>query len=596
MNFYPERDRRGFDGPLIPQPNENPMMRGCYRPSQMAKVIISTTCVLLPCRPGLADQHATGSDKSTGTRPNIVLIMADDLGYSDVGCYGSEIPTPHIDSLARDGIRFSQFYDCAVCVPTRASLLTGLYPHQAGRALAGEPGWTDAGIAVAGDDLPPHEGHYRPEAYGRSEPGVPGGLRLQCVTLADLLGKAGYRTLMSGKWHCGEATEYWPVNRGFDRYFGLLEGAANYFNPAKDYLRPRTLMMDREVYRIPDKSFYMTDAISDYAVRFLDEYARDERPFFLYVPYTAPHAPLQARPEDIRKFKGRFSDGWDVLRRKRYQRLMDEGIISRTCALSPRDDAVNGWRLAGLLHQTDKLERRMEVYAAQVASMDAGIGKVLARLKALDVEDNTVVIFLSDNGAYGGELDSDLGDLDSTLPPGGENSYESYGRGWANLGSTPFRLYKTWLHEGGIAAPLIVRWPAGVKSKNAVRRDVTHVMDILPTMLDLAGGRYPDQWNGKETTPLEGRSLAPVLTGKAKLAPRTLYWENFGHRAVRSGDWKLVAKHRRWELYNLKTDRSEMRDVAGTFPDKVRELAGQYDHWAKRVGAGVPPRVASDTE
>lgn len=533
------------------------------------------------------------SVRADAPRPNVVLIVADDLGFSDIGCYGGEIPTPHIDSLARDGIRFSQFYDCAVCVPTRASLLTGLYPHQTGRALAGEPGWLDAGITTTSDGLPPHEGHYRAEAYGRSEPGVPGGLSLDCPTLADILSQAGYRTLMSGKWHCGEAVNYWPVNRGFDRYFGLLEGAANYFNPRKDYLRPRTVMLDRNVYDVPTESFYMTDAISEYAVRFLDKYAGDERPFFLYLPYTAPHAPLQAWPEDIAKFKGHFAEGWDVLRRRRYQRLIDEGIISDACALSPRDDAVNAWRLAGLLHQTEKLERRMEVYAAQVASMDAGIGRVLERLNRHGAEKNTIVIFLSDNGAYGGELDSDLGELDSTLPPGGENSYESYGRGWANLGSTPFRLYKTWLHEGGIAAPLVIRWPDRVKSTNDIQHTVSHVMDLFPTLLELAGGRYPSEWNGRATPPLEGRSLVPLLASDEAAQPRTLFWENFGHRAVRQGDWKLVAKHRHWELYDMKSDRSEMYDLAGSHPDKVRELAVEYDQWARRVGAGVPPAPTS---
>jgi arylsulfatase A-like enzyme len=231
----------------------------------------------------------------------------------------------------------------------------------------------------------------------------------------------------------------------------------------------------------------------------------------------------------------------------------------------------------------------MEVYAAQVASMDAGIGRVLERLKAHGVRDNTLVIFLSDNGAYGGELDSDLGELDSTLPPGGENSYESYGRGWANLGSTPFRLYKTWLQEGGIAAPLIMSWPERIRSKNAVRHSVAHVMDLVPTLLELAGGQYPEEWNQNATSPLEGHSLVPDMTGEVDTEPRTLFWENFGHRAVRSGDWKLVAKHRRWELYDLKSDRSEMRDLAGAFPDRVRELAQQYDQWASHVGAGVPP-------
>jgi arylsulfatase A-like enzyme len=438
--------------------------------------------------------------RAEAPRPNIVLIVADDLGFSDVGCYGSEIPTPYIDSLARKGIRFSQFYDCAVCVPTRASLLTRLYPHQAGRALAAEAGWMEAGISKTPDDLPSHAGHYRPQSYGRSAPGESGGLNLNCVTLADVLNKAGYRTLMSGKWHCGETTAYWPVNRGFDRYFGLLEGASNYFNLKKDYLKPRTVMLDRNVYKTPAKSFYMTDAISNHAVQFLDQYGSDKRPFFLYVPYTAPHAPLHAWPKDIAKFKGAFTAGWDVLRRKRYQRMIDEGILDKSCALSPRDDSVNGWRLSQLLHQTDKLERKMEVYAAQVASMDAGIGRVLGKLDELQVADETVVIFMSDNGAYGGELDSDLGELDSTLPPGGENSYESYGRGWANLGSTPFRLYKTWLHEGGIATPFVVRWPRGISAKNEVRHDVAHVMDILPTMIELAGAEYPTKWNGRKTS------------------------------------------------------------------------------------------------
>lgn len=347
-------------------------------------------------------------------------------------------------------------------------------------------------------------------------------------------------------------------------------------------------MLDRDVYKVPDKSFYMTDAISDYAVRFLDEYGDDERPLFLYVPYTAPHAPLHAWPEDIAKFKGRFAEGWDVLRQRRYQRLIDEGIIDESCALSPRDDAVNGWRLCQLLDQSDKLERKMEVYAAQVASMDAGIGRVLAKLNELKVADDTVVIFLSDNGAYGGELDSDLGELDSTLPPGGENSYESYGRGWANLGSTPFRLYKTWLHEGGIATPFVVRWPNGISTTNVVRHDVAHVMDILPTLIELARAKYPTNWNGRKTPALEGRSLVSTWRGESKAGDRTLFWENFGHRAVRHGKWKLVAKHRTWELYDLEADRSEIHDLAGQFPDKVREMAKLYGGWAQEVGAGVP--------
>jgi len=523
-------------------------------------------------------------------KPNIVLIVADDLGYSDIGCFGSEIPTPHIDGLAREGLRFSQFYDCAVCVPTRASLLTGLYPHQAGRGLAAEPGWISAGIDPRKDDLPPHEGHYHPESYGRSEPGVPGGLKANCVTLAEVLRGAGYATLMSGKWHCGEGVENWPVNRGFDRYFGLLEGASNYFDPSKDYIKPRTLMLDDQVYDVPEEGFYMTDAITDYAVKFLDEHGTSRKPFFLYLAYTAPHAPLHAWPEDIRTFQGAFAKGWDTLREERYRRLIDEGIIRERWALSPRDDAVNSWRVCKILHQTESLELKMEVYAAQVDSMDRGIGRVLDKLNELGVVEDTMVIFMSDNGAYGGHLDSDLGELDSSLPPGGENSYESYGRGWANLGNMPFRLYKTWLHEGGIATPLVVRWPKGIERKGKVVHDVAHVMDIMPTMIELAGANYPQTRSGNRVPPVEGRSLVPVFNGRNREEHEFLCWENFGHRAIRKGKWKLVSKHRVWELYDMEADRSEMRDLAGALPGKVEELARIYDAWARRVGAGVPPK------
>ncbi|MEX2578113.1 MAG: arylsulfatase [Verrucomicrobiales bacterium] len=530
---------------------------------------------------------ATGKDRDE--RPNIVVVLADDLGFSDIGCFGSEIPTPNIDRLAEDGLRFSQFYTCEVCVPARASLLTGCYPHRVGRALSAEPGWTAAGIDKTKNELPPAEGHFDPGSYGRTEPGEPGGLSADRATLAEVLRDAGYATLMSGKWHCGEGEENWPVNRGFERFFGLLEGAANYFDPSKDYLKARTLMLDANVYEVPEEGFYMTDAITEYGVRFLEEQREDDRPFFLYLSYTAPHAPLHAWPEDIRKFEGAFAEGWDVLRRKRYERLVEAGILNEHCGLSPRDDAVNSWRLSQILHQTEKQQRKMEVYAAQIHSMDRGIGKVLDKLRELGVEENTLVMFLSDNGAYGGELDSDLGDLDSSLPPGGENSYESYGRNWANLSSAPFRLYKTWNHEGGIATPVVARWPRAIKDGGTVIHDLAHVIDIMPTMLELAGADYPRTGNGRDAPPMDGKSLAPLLEGGDREGHEYLCWESFGRRAIRKGKWKLVAKDRVWKLYDMHADRAEMHDLAGAFPDKTRDLARTYDDWAKRVGAGVPP-------
>jgi len=534
---------------------------------------------------------ALGQNAESSSRPNIILIMADDLGYSDIGCYGSEIATPNIDKLAGEGLRFSQFYTNPVCVPARASLLTGMYPHQVGRALAAEPGWVAAGIPSAiGDDLPSPYGHYRPEAYGKSEPGTPGGLSPDSVTLAEALREAGYTTLMSGKWHCGETEENWPVNRGFDRYFGLLQGAANYFDIEKDYLQPRKMMLDDQFFTPPADGFYMTDAITDYAVRFLGDQKASNSPFFLYVAYTAPHTPLHAWPESIEKFSGKFKEGWDALRKKRYERLREMGILGPETGLSPRDHAVRSWRITELIHEAEKQVLRKEVYSAMIHLMDKGIGRILEQLESLGEKDNTLVVFLSDNGADSGELDSDLGDLDSTLPPGGENTYEPPGLGWANLANTPFRLYKQWVHEGGIATPLIVRWPREIPDPGSIRHDLGHVMDFLPTFRDIAGISHSGGNSRLAGLEVEGHSLLPVLRGAERAGYSHLCWENEGHRAIRKGKWKLVAKYYTWELYDMEKDRSELNNLAAAHPELVRELAGHYDQWAKRVGAGIPGR------
>lgn len=531
----------------------------------------------------------SGEERSE-KRPNLILILADDMGFSDISSYGSEIQTPSIDALAEQGLRFSHFYNNAVCVPTRASLLTGMYPHQVGRALRAEPGWPASGVALRSQDesLPPPEGHYRASAYGQGEPGTPGGLSLNHLTLAELLKQAGYQTYMSGKWHCGEAEENWPVNRGFDRYFGLLHGSANYFNLEKDYLSTRQMMLDDQFYDPPEEGFYMTDAISDYAVRFVEEAEGDEAPFFMYVAYTAPHFPLQAWPEDIAREADYFSAGWDHLRMKRYERLQRMGVLGSETELTPRDHAVTSWRIKEIVGESPKLERKMEVYAAMIKRMDYGIGRISRALEATGAKENTLILFLSDNGPYAGYLDSDRGSLDSSLPPGGENAYESRGIGWANLSSTPFRLYKQWLHEGGIATPLIASWPAVIPDEGGIRHEVGHVMDFFPTFYELSGSSAEGE---TETAPLqkvEGESLVPLLKGGDRPGYEILCWENEGHRAIRKGKWKLVAKYRTWELYDMSIDRAELRNVAAAYPEVVEELAWEYDRWARRVGAGVP--------
>jgi arylsulfatase len=511
-------------------------------------------------------------------KPNIILIVADDMGFSDIGCYGSEIETPHIDRLAANGVRFSQFYNTARCSPSRASMLTGLHPHQTG-----------VGILTKDD---------RPNGYQ-------GSLNDRCVTVAEILSKAGYATSLFGKWHLAsnikQVNDAWPTRRGFEHFYGTLAGSCSYFQPAS-LTRGET---NAEAEATAQQGYYYTDAIAQEACTFVREQAANNKPFFMYVAYTAPHWPLQAKEEDIAKFKGRYDEGWDVLRERRMQRLRESGLLADAVQECERDPAEPAWVDAE--HKAWEA-RRMEVYAAQIHRMDQGIGDLLDSLEETGQLENTLVFFLSDNGACAEVLPLDGSaeafkkrrpDLDRLKPrngadlkvgnepsiiPGPEDTYASYGRAWANLSNTPFRLYKRWTHEGGIATPLIVHWPRGGLHKGAVVRAPFQLTDMLPTILEAAQVQFRADDSEREVPEFEGCSLLPALRG-GKPKYHTLFWEHTGNAALRRGRWKLVREYPSpWELYDMETDRSEKIDLASTHPDRVCELVAAWSAWAGRVG------------
>jgi arylsulfatase len=514
---------------------------------------------------------------SSTSRPNIIVMMADDMGFSDIGCYGSEISTPNLDRLAKNGVRFTQMYNNARCCPTRASLLSGLYPHQAG-----------VGHMVQNRGIPPYQGYLNDD----------------CVTIAEALKQGGYRTGMSGKWHVGGKLGFnradWkpetaghptPTGRGFERFYGTLEGAANYFNP-------HTLTEgDQFIELAADEEYYYTDAISDNAVKMIGEFSRGTAPFFLYVAYTAPHWPLHALPEDIAKYKGTYLGGWDAVRKARYERLIESGMIDRNWPLSPRDNQAPPWEAA---EHKEWEDMRMAVYAAQVDRMDQGIGKIVEKLEQAGVLGNTLIFFLSDNGGCAELLREDGGiekgytKRDGSLyqfgntsdrMPGGEDTFMSYDLPWANASNTPFRLYKHWVHEGGIATPLIAHWPAGIKHPDRIAHRPSHVIDIMATCLDVADVSYPAEYRERRITPLEGESLLPVLTEATDHRDTPIFWEHEGNRAVRLGDWKLVSKHRKpWEMYLMSEDRTELNDLSGVEPERVKAMEAMYNEWAERCG------------
>jgi arylsulfatase len=523
------------------------------------------------------------ADDAVASRPNIVLIMADDMGFSDIGPYGSEIDTPNLDRLAAQGTRFTQMYNFARCCPSRASLLTGLYPHQAGVG---------------------HMTNYVPDA-----PGYQGYLNESCVTVAEVLKDAGYRTNMSGKWHAGDVAgdpDLPPeMRRGFERLFGIGGGGS--------YYKRDQLWRDATPYVDESPDFFLTDQISDHAVDMIRESVSDAKPFFTYVAYTAPHWPLHAFEEDIARFEDRYSDGWDATRTVRHEELKGLGLLDSRWEISPRDEDVPPWPDAR--HQEWE-SLRMAVYAAQIYRMDKGIGRILDALKDTGIDDNTLVMFLSDNGGCAEFLREDGRDAPDAflrnlttrdgapvrvgnspeIRPGGDDTFMSYDVQWANVSTTPFRRYKHWVHEGGISTPFIMRWPDRI-SQTRIVHESAQIIDITATCIEVAGARYPSEYANRAITPLEGESLLPVIDGESWRRDKPMCWEHEGNRAIRMGHWKLVSAYGGpWELYDMDVDRTELNDLSLVNNPIVAELSGLWGSWAVRCGVlPWPPPGATDT-
>jgi arylsulfatase A-like enzyme len=533
---------------------------------------------------------------SAAERPNIVVIMSDDMGFSDLSCYGGEIETPNLDLLAAGGLRFTHFYNTARCCPTRASLLTGLYPHQAGIGHMMEDKGLDS---------------YR------------GDLNRQCLTIAEMLRPAGYRNYAVGKWHVTRFTaadgprHNWPLQRGFDRYYGTIHGAGSFFDPAT-LTRDNTPISAHADPAYQPERYYYTDALSEHAVRFIGDHARDhaDQPLFLYVAYTAAHWPMHALDEDIAKYQGKYDAGYDAIRRARFERLRKLGLVPTESKLT---ETVGDWNAVD-----DKAweTRGMEVYAAMIDRMDQGIGRIVGELKRTGRLDNTLIFFLQDNGGCAEAMGRtgqpkhpniarpDKPTLpplaaDALLPPGSVppqtrdgfpvrmgplvmpgagDTYVAYGRGWANVSNTPFREYKHWVHEGGISTPLIAHWPAGIRRHGELVHQPGHLIDIAATCVDLAKAAYPKEHSGQPITPLEGRSLTPAFAGQP-IEREAIYWEHEGNRAVRMGQWKLVAKGPggAWELYDISRDRTELDDLAAREPERVKQMVAMWEAWAERA-------------
>lgn len=515
-------------------------------------------------------------------KPNVIIIMADDMGYSDIGCFGSEIDTPNLDRLGMNGLRFSQMYNCARCCPSRASLMTGLYPHQAG-----------IGHMVGDRGTPAYQGY----------------LRNNCVTMAESFKAAGYKTLMSGKWHvgghlppnkpeawkqhAGDATHPLPVQRGFDEHYGTLGGAGSFFDPP-------ALIHNQELILTTPDDYYYTDAISEEACRMINAAIDEQKPFYTYVAYTAPHWPLHAPTNLIEKYKGRYTAGWDELREKRYAKLKELGLIQAHWDCSPRDEQSFPWEEAEHKAWEDE---RMAVYAAMIESMDQGIGRIINTLDEQGQLDNTFILFLSDNGGCAEFLQED-GEKDAwpecygTLcsdgtrtkvgnnpdrSPGAKDTFMSYDLPWANASNTPFRLFKSWVHEGGISTPCLMHWPAGIKDQGSIHHNPWNLLDIVATCYDICDVDYPVERNDQIVPPMEGRSFSRVFNDNSCERNEALYWEHQGNRAVRDGKWKLVNRHGNdWELFDMDKDRTELNDLSESEPERKQRMIDMWTKWAER--------------
>jgi arylsulfatase A-like enzyme len=500
-----------------------------------------TTCLLL-----CAQAFAAAANK-----PNIIVILVDDMGFSDIGCYGSEIPTPNLDALAANGVRFTQFYNTARCCPTRAALLTGLYSHQTG------------------------VGHM---VEDKGATGYRGRLNDSCVTIAEVLKPAGYFTAFSGKWHVGQNFGVAPWTRGFNR--SLNAAAGGFYFPT----HPRAeLFLNGEKIANDDKrlpaNWYSTALWTTFGLKFIDEALAAKKPFYLHLCYNAPHFSLQAPAEDIAKFRGKYKAGWGAVGEARYAKQKELGIIETNWDKSPRPKDVKSWSSVSPEEQ-DRFDHIMAVYAAVVNHMDKAVGDLVAGLKQRGVLDNTLILFMSDNGgnAESGPNGKTVGD------PSQGNSDWFCGESWAYVENTPFRLFKHYNHEGGVATPLIAHWPKGITAKGELRKQPGHLIDVMATCVDVSGAKYPQEFKGHAILPMEGRSLVPVFADKP-IQRDALYWEHEGNAAIRVGDSKLVRFGRKgaWELYDMKSDRTELHDLAATQPDKVKELSAKWEAWAERA-------------
>ncbi len=490
-------------------------------------------------------------------KPNIVVILVDDMGFSDIGCYGSEIPTPNLDKLAAGGVRFTQFYNTSRCCPTRASLLTGLYPHQAG-----------VGHMVEDKGLPGYQGH----------------LNNRCVTIPEVLRTAGYFTAMTGKWHVGQNHGVVPWERGFDRTLTAPAGGFYYADGKRDEIFLNGKKLDSHGPELP-KDWYSTDLWTDYGIKFIDEAMAEKKPFFLYLAHNAPHFPVQAPLDEIAKFRGKYKQGWDKLREQRHAKQKELGIVDKAWPMSPRPEQVKAWDSLTPAEQ-DRFDHIMAIYAACVSHMDTAVGRLVESLKQRGVLDNTLILFLSDNGANAESGPN--GRLEGT-PLGGSGSTVFEGQSWATLSNTPLRRYKHFNHEGGIATPLIAHWPAQIKTPGELRQQPGHLIDIMTTCVAVAGATYPKEFKGQAIQPMEGRSLLPAFDNKP-IDREALFWEHEGNAAVRVGDMKLVrlGNNGPWELYDLKADRTEQHNLADEKPDLAKELAAKWDAWAERANVKIP--------
>ena len=476
-------------------------------------------------------------------KPNIIIILCDDMGYSDIGCYGSEIQTPNIDRLAKEGLRFRQFYNNAKCMTTRASIVTGLYPQR-----------DNASIELLDDKM---------------------------FTIADVMNKAGYSTIMSGKWHLGSKHGHRPIDRGFSEYYGLMDGCCNFFDPVQR--DPKFKGGRKRVFGHNDKlisefpeDYYTTDAFTDHAVEHIKKAISQKKPFFAHITYTAPHYPLHAKAQDIAKYKGRYKDGWHKLRQERYKRMIEMGVIDKSVKLPPEDNKTKKWESRKNKEWDESL---MEVYAAMVDSVDQNIGKLLKVLDETGSAENTLVLFISDNGACS---ETPGGENNYSHKPGPKQYYTACGPSWANAQNTPFRRYKSNMHEGGVITPCVVRWPAKIKAATWTD-SVAHIIDLQPTCMVMAG-LDPVRDIPQHKRQLDGENIMAIFEGRKFIRKKPLFFEFSRTRAVRDGDWKLVFEGK-WSLYNLKNDRTELHDLASKYPEKVSDMSMAWSQWAKRTGA-----------